>query len=501
MKVATRRELVRVIGERYQAANRDEKGKILDEFVATTGYHRKHAVRLLGCDPGNRNGPAPARRLRRYNDDVRDTLVVLWEASDRICGKRLKPMIPILVDAMERHGHLQLENSIRERLLRVSAATIDRLLATAHAGARPRRRPSRALRRTVPVGTFADWSDPRPGFLEADLVAHCGESAAGSFVQTLVLTDISSGWTECIPLIVREQSLVVEALSRVQSWLPFPLRGFDTDNDSVFMNETVIDYCRQHGIELTRSRAYHKNDQAWVEQKNGAVVRRLVGYQRLAGIPAVEALAQLYGASRLFVNFFQPSFKLAAKERHGARVTKRYHPPAAPYQRLLESDSVATEIKCRLRSIFALLDPLRLLDQIRAAQEAVAQIASGRVLANAPKDRDAELEGFLRSLSSAWKAGEIRPTHRKAPARPRHWRTREDPFAAVWPTLRAWLELEPEKSAKDLFRRLQSQELGAFSEGQLRTLQRRVKAWRSEMARQLICADASFARIEDANSQ
>ena len=183
--------------------------------------------------------------------------------------------------------------------------------------------------------TFSDWEDPPPGFIEADLVAHSGPVASGSFIQTLVLTDIATGWTECAPLLVREQTVLVEVLSEVRKLLPFGLLGFDTDNDTVFMNETVRDYCQVAGIEFTRCRPYRKNDQAWVEQKNGAIVRRIVGYRRYEGLEAAAELARLYATVRLFINFFQPSFKLAGKQREGARVRKRYHPPATPAQRLL----------------------------------------------------------------------------------------------------------------------------------------------------------------------
>jgi hypothetical protein len=495
MRVATRRELVAAIRGRYQTAARREKQKILDEFVAVSGYHRKHAVRILsGAAAAGAEPAAPVRRPCRYDAPVREALILLWEASDRICGKRLKSLIPILIGSMERHGHLRLDAPVRERLLTASAATIDRLLTVVRAEARggARRRPRRTIRRTVLVRTFADWNDPLPGYVEGDLVAHSGESAAGSFVQTLVLTDIASGWTECVALIVREQTLVAEALLKIRAALPFPLRGLDTDNDSVFMNETIIGYCAEYGVELTRSRPHHKNDQAWVEQKNGAVVRRLVGYQRLEGVAAVRALSRLYAASRLFVNFFQPSFKLASKERNGAKVTKRYHPPATPYQRLLVSEAVPEEIKSKLRGIFAVLDPLRLLDEIRAAQEMVAGVAAGRVNEAAIRDRDAELDQFLKRLSTAWQEGEVRPTHRQAPRPKRHWRTRKDPFVTVWPTICGWLDAEPERTANDLLHRLQSQNIGTFPDSQLRTLQRRVKAWRSEMARELVYAEASF---------
>ncbi len=197
----------------------------------------------------------------------------------------------------------------------MSAATMDRCLREARrqTGGRTRRRtvPSAAVRRSVPVRTFEGWDDPAPGYVEADLVAHSGPTAEGSFVQTLTLTDIATGWTECAPVLVREQRLLTEVLGEVRKLLPFPLLGFDTDNDSVFMNETVRDYCKETGIEFTRCRPYRKNDQAWVEQKNGAVVRRIVGYRQFEGLEAAALLARLYRSVRLFVNFFQPSFKLA----------------------------------------------------------------------------------------------------------------------------------------------------------------------------------------------
>ena len=194
---------------------------------------------------------------------------------------------------MERHGHLELASEIRTRLLAMSAATMDRALRSVRlqVGRTQRRTaPSSGVRRSIPVRTFADWQDPPPGFAEADLVAHSGPSASGSFVQTLVLTDIATGWIELAPLLVREQGLLREVLGEVRKLLPFALLGFDTDNDSVFMNETVRDYCQAEGITFTRCRPYRKNDQAFVEQKNGAVVRRIVGYRRLEGVAAAAAL-------------------------------------------------------------------------------------------------------------------------------------------------------------------------------------------------------------------
>ena len=185
--------------------------------------------------------------------------------------------------------------------------------------------------------------------MEMDLVAHCGDRNHGSYVNSLVLTDIASGWTECAPLAVRESSLLVETLERVRQGLPFTLKALDVDNGSEFVNETMIQYCLRNGVELTRSRPYRKNDQAWIEQKNGSVVRKLLGYRRFEGIAVAQALVRLYGASRLFVNFFQPSFKLAEKHRQGARVTKRYHPPQTPCDRLLLDDAVSDDNKTKLR--------------------------------------------------------------------------------------------------------------------------------------------------------
>lgn len=328
--MATRDELVVVAGERYRRSVRRERGRILDEFTALTGFHRKHAMRLLRSSArSDRNGARPERRI--YGEAMRETLIILWETSDRVCGKRLRPLIPILIESMERAGHLQLAPEVRAGLLAMSAATIDRALAAmkGEAGQKKRRRSasSSAIRRSIPVRTFSDWNDPPPGFMEADLVSHSGPVPAGSFAQTLTLTDIATGWTECAPLLVREQTLLIEVLKRMRGVMPFPLLGFDTDNDSVFMNETVKDYCLSENLVFTRCRPYRKNDQAWVEQKNGAVVRRAVGYRRYEGIEAAALLAQLYSTLRLFVNFFQPSFKLAAKQRDGAKVAKRYHPP------------------------------------------------------------------------------------------------------------------------------------------------------------------------------
>ncbi len=486
LSLATRRELIQAIAARYGTAGRAGKKQILDEFVQVTGYHRKHAIRALkGIDKG---GAAAARRSRTYDEAVRNALTILWEAADRICGKRLKEAIPTLVDAMERHGHLRLESEIRRRLLAMSAATMDRLLEPIReAGKQGRRRShlNTALRKSIAVRTFNDWNDPPPGFFEMDMVAHCGKSVAGSHVHSLVLTDMASGWTEAAAMVVREQTLVTVTVEEIRGKLPFPMLGLDVDNDSAFINETVVDYCKERKITLTRSRAYKKNDQAWIEQKNGSVVRRLVGYGRLEGAAAAEALDGLHEAARLYVNFFQPSFKLKSKVREGAKVTKQYHRPATPYDRLLSSDRVTAEGKAWLRQIFGTLDPVDLLSRIREAQRVLGQHEVG-TNGEQSAEMNQDLTQFVASLSTAWKSGEVRPTHQKPSAGPRPWRTRVDPFQEVWPRVQQWLNEQPDVTAKELFQRLQDEAPAAFSPGQLRTLQRRVREWRTAIARHLV---------------
>jgi len=237
-----RRELIAAVRGRYLTSTSPVEREILREFAAITGYHRKSAIRILNDSGQDGIAVIQRQRPRIYDEGFCTTLIVLWEASDRVCGKRLQAMLPLLVPALERHGHLVIDSSARTQLLGVSAATIDRLLAEAR-GACDRRRVRRAptaLRRSVPIRTYADWNSPEPGFMEIDLVAHCGDRLVGAFVYTLTLTDIASTWTECVPLLVRTGALVVETIDRLRSALPFRIRGLDIDNGSEFLNETLV---------------------------------------------------------------------------------------------------------------------------------------------------------------------------------------------------------------------------------------------------------------------
>ena len=488
--MGTRKELIEAVTQRYRGASRRDRTKILDEFAELTKYHRKHAIRVL-TGAARAPHPRPARN-RLYDEAVRQALLVLWETADRLCGKRLKALIPLLVDAMERHGHLSLDAVIKDKLLRVSAATIDRALRHTREqidGQRKRRTGvGAAIRRSIPVRTFADWRDPPPGFFEVDMVEHCGgPKTDGNFVHSLVLTDIASGWTECVAMPVREQMLVVRGMAKVAADLPFAMLGVDTDNDSAFMNQTVFDYCKELGLEQTRSRAYKKNDQAWVEQKNGSIVRRLVGYGRLSGRAETQALAQLYAVSRLYINFFQPSFKLKSKIRDGARVHKTYHPPMTPCDRLLGLPKVAEQTKAKLREQFTALDPVRLLQEIRAAQHTLAGLAATGAREQTPPLPVTDVTMFLSNLSKAWEGGEVRPTHRKQPGVTHGWRTRSDPFEHTWPVVEHWLETDHTATPKVMMERLAAIVPDAYAgKAQLRTLQRRVRQWREVRAKDLI---------------
>jgi hypothetical protein len=480
----TRTELLEALRQRYQQAPKLEKTKVLDEFVAVAGCHRKHAIRLLTvARPVVPTAPVVARRT--YDEAVREALIVLWEAADRICGKRLKAVLPDLLASLEQHGHLALDGIVRQRLLAASAATIDRLLASVRGAAsrRKKRKKSTKPSQQIPVRTFADWKEPLPGYLEIDFVSHGGSSMQGVFLWSLVATDVCTGWTEAVPLLAREQSLVTEGLEVIRRQFPVPVLGIDSDNDSAFINDTLLAYCQEQHLEFTRSRAYQKNDQAWIEQKNGAVVRRFVGYERLTGVVAGQCLAGLFQAMRLFVNYFQPSFKLRSKTREGAKVKKRSYPPATPCARLLAHASVMEAAKEKLRSERDRLDPLELLHRIREAQAALAALGSADQGSGPGRE---SLEQFLAKLPQLWREGEARPTHRQGATQARDWRTRKDPFEGVWSEILLWLQADPEATAKSLFERLERAYPGRFPQGQLRTLQRRIREWRRVMARELV---------------
>ena len=378
MSQKSKQELAEALRPRYQQADRGAKSRILDEFVAVTGYHRKYAIQVLKHWPRRR--VRQRRRAVAQYAAVVGPLEQLWAVADHICGKRLVAALPALVETLERHGELRLERQTRALLLRISPATADRLLQPARRRRGCRHglsttKPGTLLKQRIPVRTFADWDDARPGFTEIDLVAHCGDSAHGEFVHSLDLVDITTRWSEQVALPNRSQAAVTAALETIRQRLPFPLLGVDSDNGGEFINANLLRYCEQHQLTFTRSRPYRKNDQAHVEQKNWTAVRQIVGYGRYEGQPACEALNALYATRRLYHNCFQPVMVLVSKERDGAKITKRYDVPKTPYQRVLEAPDVGEADKTRLRQLYATLNPAALLRQIHAQQVAVWKLA------------------------------------------------------------------------------------------------------------------------------
>jgi len=385
LTMGERQSLVRENASRYQRASKTEKRTMLDEFVHSTGYHRTYASYLLSHH-GKRVVVARKtiivgdirKRVRKkreplYGAEVVKALKQIWVILDLICGKRLQSALPEVVPKLERWGELKLSGEVREKLLRMSASTMDRVLADERKRmelkSRSGTKPGTLLKHQVPIRTFSEWDESKPGFVEIDLVSHSGGDERGDFCQTLTATDVCSGWTETEAVRNKAQVWVFEGLTRIRARLPFALLGIDSDNGSEFINKHLIAYCEREGISFTRSRPYRKNDNCFVEQKNYTVVRKTVGYGRHDSIKELEILNRLYCYQRLYTNYFLPSMKLSQKTRIGSKVVKRYEEPKTPYQRLLESPSVDRRIKHRLKTEYNNLNPAQLKREIMWLQQ------------------------------------------------------------------------------------------------------------------------------------
>ena len=379
LSMAEKRAVTKQMARRYVKAGKVEKGRMLDELCALTGWTRRHARRALTGVLGASTIRSPKPRARTYGPEVLESLRFVWATLNGPSGKRLAPFMAEVVQALERHGALELAPPIRHKLLAMSSATIDRALAPDRARLRVKGRqgtkPGSILRRQIPIRTFAEWDDRRPGFCEVDLVAHDGGSPSGEFCQTLDLTCVATGWTEPRALPNKAQRWVHEAIDEIASELPFPLLGLDSDNGSEFINMHLFRYCTERGITFTRSRPYRKNDNCYVEQKNWPVVRQQVGYGRYDTPVELEALRRLYRVLRLYVNFFQPQMKLVAKTRRGAKVTKRFDPARTPYRRVLDSPHVSEHAKRELHDIYLALNPAQLKRELAACQDRLIQVA------------------------------------------------------------------------------------------------------------------------------
>jgi hypothetical protein len=520
MSLKARRELLDATALRYAKAPRKEKQTILDELTHATGYHRKYLIHLLNNYTQEKTQERPIKRKPRpkiYTKEVQEALIVVWEAAHRICSRRLVPFLPEIVPVLEKYGHLVLSDKVRARLLAISPSTVDRLLykirQDGKVSGKSTTRPGNLLKSQVAIRSFSDWDDVRPGFIEADLVAHCGTFVGGHFLQTLVMTDICTGWTEFEALLFRDQETVLQALERIREQMPLDLLGLDTDNGTEFLNYLLLQYCFDEEITFTRSRPYKKNDQCHVEEKNGSIIRKFIGYDRFEGIQSCQILSALYSQLRLYVNFFQPSMKLISKIRNGSRVIKKYDQAQTPCQRILASEKVSAITKQKLSDKYQELDPVHLLEKITNLQDQLWRLAyvdhkkifesssknGGQSKARSGSSAHLTVSGQKDALLSSPKLEPADRMYRRTSKRRRNgqkkrwWRTRQDPFAEIWEEVQRELKKSPYSSAKGLFNEFQERYPGKFHDGQLRTFQRRVKDWRVAQVNEQIDAEKTLS--------
>ena len=352
MSPRSKREYREAVHLRYKNATRHEKTAILDEFCATCRCHRKHAIRVLKRfkrftkPKPKKRGPKPIYR----KDEIITPLKQIWLAANLPCSKRLKAILPIWLPGYDNHFGA-LSTDVSQALLNISPATIDRILAptriTYTKRGRSTTKPGTLLRKQIPIKTN-QWNESRPGFLEADTVAHCGDSTSGMYVNTIDFVDIATGWTEQRAVWGKGERGVLEQIKNIEKTLPFPILGFDCDNGGEFLNYHLLRHVtkRKHPVQFTRSRAYHKDDNAHIEQKNWTHVRQWIGYDRLDNPTVVSALNNLYTREwRFFHTFLCPSVKLIAKKRSGSKTIKHLDPPKTPYQRILESPHIHQSVK------------------------------------------------------------------------------------------------------------------------------------------------------------
>jgi|AntRauTorckE6833_2_1112554.scaffolds.fasta_scaffold29133_2 hypothetical protein len=361
------------LSKRYKASTKSEKSLILKELCETSGYHKKHAIRLLNTKPIKKSHKKKQGRPKIYPDKAfLEPLKRIWFISDQLCGKRLKMALPLWLPFYgDEYGHL--DEKTYQGLLSMSPSTIDRLLRPCKVKSKRSlcgTKPGSILKKHIPIQTD-QWNEAVPGYVEADTVAHCGTSLSGDFVWSLTMTDIYSGWTELRAVWNKGATGIVEQVKHIEQSLPFAILGFDCDNGSEFLNWHLIRYFsnqeNQQRIQLTRSRPYHSNDNAHVEQKNWTHVRQLFGYDRFDNQHIVSLMNDLYvNEISMMNNYFLPNFKLIEKERIDAKIVKKHSVPQTPYQRLIQSTAVSSEKKDELQKIYAELNPFALHKAIQA---------------------------------------------------------------------------------------------------------------------------------------
>jgi len=369
MRVAERYALAAEMRDRYWAAGKRERSKLLEAFCLTTGYNRKYASSVLR---GRRRKLGPARRPRspKYGGrDFRRALELAWEASGYVCAERLKPVLVELTEALIRHRQLFIDRATRSLLAEVSVSTLRRRLATMtdrSGWGRPRTRRPTLLRGEVPVVLQNLRPFAVPGHLQVDLVSHSGRWATGEWIWTLCGTDLCTGWTELVPVMTKNQVDVLVALRQLHRQLPFRLLSLHIDNGHEFFNDRLIAYCRRQGVLLGRGRPHHRNDNAHVEQKNGDIVRRLLGDYRLDSPDQLQWMLELYGRLRLFVNGVQPTSKRIGTIQHGDRTRRLHDQPQSPLRRLLATGLGNPQAVADFEAGLAAVSPLTLKRQIGA---------------------------------------------------------------------------------------------------------------------------------------
>ena len=388
-----KKAVTKELKDRYQRASKKEKTMMLNEFIRLTGYNRCYACQILKKKEkvlgylniaGKRiKYIADKRKIKRkkkkiYDQDVLVALKELWKICDYICSKRLSPFLKEIIPVLERWGKIKLKLKVREKLFKVSSATIDRLLSDTRKRYRIKDRsttkPGTLPKKAIPIRTFADWDEKVAGFFEVDLVSHDGGATRGDFNQSLNFSDISTGWEEMIAVKNKAQIWVFAGIKRIKERLPFSILGIDSDNGAEFINAHLIRYCEEHKINFTRSRPYRKNDSCFVEQKNWSVIRRAVGYGRYDTDKELIILNELYRYLRLYTNFFQPVRKLIKKERIGSKVIKRYDEAKTPYRRVLASPDIKDEIKMKLKIQYDMLNPAELKRKITKLQNKLLKL-------------------------------------------------------------------------------------------------------------------------------
>jgi hypothetical protein len=369
LTLAERRAITETAATRYQLASKRAKTRILDELCANTGWHRNHARKALAAAVQPKIVTPRRPRPVKYGPDVIAALTICWTVLGMPAGKRLAPMLRELVAVLRHFGELSIDEGTAELLGSMSAATIDRRLTGERAKYHRRRggtKPGSLLKSQIPVRTWAEWDDARPGFVEIDLVWHDGGNRAGGHAFTLTVTDIATGWTENRSVPDKTGKCVLAALNDIARAMPFPILGVDSDNGSEFINDHLLGWCQGRQITFTRARPGNKNDGCHVEQKNWAVVRIVVGYHRYDTAAELLLLNEIWQLQSKLTNYFYPQQKLTSKVRHGAKVSKKHDTATTPFHRAIDHPTMTVQRIVALTRTYSLINPAATQRQVQA---------------------------------------------------------------------------------------------------------------------------------------